>query len=197
MNEHDEVEPELQPARERDQEDIKNPYANLMREVNEMDIKHLRFSPLKDDDRELPGTISELLLRMVAYKQKLAHTAGRLRQRLLHEPRRERRLRHLNALEDLRIKQTLLDAYYYLQLHNDLDAWEGPPFVTLRCKPDNTLVAAISATTERTYAERFELLSDAIDKRMEKEGLGLLLDDQFEKELRRKMDALNQPYTET
>lgn len=187
-------EPDLE--RERDRDDIKNPYANMMREVNKQDISHLRFSPLKPDDRELPGTISELLLRMVAYKQELARKASELRDALLHEPNREMRPLILNRLEDVRIKQTMLDAYYYLQLHNDLDAWDGPPFVTLRSKPNNVVVGAISATTERTYAERFELLSDAIDRRMEKEGLGIMLDEQFETELRRKMDTLNLPYTE-
>jgi hypothetical protein len=133
---------------------------------------------------------------MVAYKQTLARKHGDLHDRLVHEHDRKKRLRLLNSLEDLRAKQTWIDTHYYLQLHNDIPPWEGPPFVTLRSKPDGTIVGVISATTERTYQERSAELFDAIDRRMEKEALGLLIDDTFEAELRKRMEALNQPYSE-
>jgi hypothetical protein len=183
-------------ARERDREDIKNPYANMMREVNRIDPRRIRFTPLKPDDRLLEGTISDLLLRMIVYKQTLARKHSDLKDQLVHEYDHKKRLRLLNSLEDLRVKQTLLDSYYYLQLHNDISPWEGPPFVTIRSHPDGTLVAVISATTEQTYQERATQLFHAIDQRIEKEGLGVLIDDSFEKELRKRMDALNEPYSE-
>jgi hypothetical protein len=188
-----ESEPEVE--RERDKE-IPNPYANLMRQVNQSNSKRLRFSPLKDDDQVLPGELSELVLRMIAYKQALARSQSELFDRLVHEHETKKRTKLLNQIEDLRVRQTWIDTQIYLQLHSDLPPWEGPPFVTFRTQKDGRIVGAISATTKRTYQERLDELFEAIDRRMEKEALGLLIDVAFESELWRRMEALNQPYTE-
>lgn len=183
-------------GRERDRDDIKHPFANIMRDVNLANIKHLRFSPLKETDRALPGHVSEMLLRLVAYKQALARKMSDQENVLIHELDPKKRRKLLNTIEDLKVRQTFVDAYYYMQLHNDLEAWEGPPFVTLRTGPDRTVVAVISASTEQEYARRTSELFAMIDQRIEKEGLGIMIGQAFEEQLRGRMNALNQPYHE-